>query len=116
MESCLKALTAAWTEVRKGEDVEAELQARRVPVHRVLYAPELIDDPQLRHRNHFIEVPHPIHGTSWAEGSSIQLSRTPGSPKWAGPTFGQHLHEVLADILHYDDDRITELIAAGTLE
>ena len=112
----LEALTAGWTKVRKGEDVEAELQARSVPVHRVLFAPELIEDPQLRHRNHFIEVPHPIHGTSWAEGSSIQLSRTPGSPKWAGPTFGQHLHEVLVDILHYDDDRTTELIAAGALE
>ncbi len=112
----LDALISAWTERRKGEDVEAELQAQGVPVHRVLYAPEVVRDPQLRHRGHFIEVPHPIHGSSWAEGSSIQLSRTPGSPKWAGPTFGQHLHEVLADILRYDDDRIAELIAAGALE
>ena len=101
---------------RGGEAIEAELQARSVPVHRVLYAPELVEDAQLKHRNHFIAVPHPIHGTSWAEGSSIQLSRTPGAPKWAGPTFGQHLHEVLADILRYDDDRITELIASGALE
>jgi hypothetical protein len=29
---------------------------------------------------------------------------------------GQHLQEVLADILGYDDDRITELIVAGALE
>ena len=115
-QSELDALIGAFTSARKGEDVEAELQARGVPVHRVLYAPELVEDPQLRHRNHFVQVPHPIHGTSWAEGSSIQLSRTPGSPKWAGPTFGQHLHEVLADILRYDDDRIAELISAGALE
>ena len=112
----LDALIAAWTKGRRGQAVEAELQARSVPVHRVLYAPELVEDAQLKHRNHFIAVPHPIHGTSWVEGSSIQLSRTPGAPKWAGPTFGQHLHEVLADILRYDDDRITELIASGALE
>ncbi|MEE9278963.1 MAG: CoA transferase, partial [Myxococcota bacterium] len=97
----LDALVAAWTQPQEGCDVEAELQARSVPVHRVLYAPQLVEDPQLEHRKHFLEVPHPIHGTSWAEGSSIQLSRTPGSPKWAGPTFGQHLHEVLADVLGY---------------
>ena len=93
-----------------------KLQSRSVPAHRVLYAPEVVKDPQLAHRNHFAKVPHPIHGTSWAERSSIQLSRTPGSPKWAGPTIGQHLNEILVDILQYDDKRIAELITSGALE
>jgi hypothetical protein len=30
--------------------------------------------------------------------------------------FGQHLPEVLTDILGYDDERIAELIVAGALE
>ena len=30
--------------------------------------------------------------------------------------FGQHLSEVLTDILGYDDERIAELIVAGALE
>ena len=112
----LDTLITAWTEARTGEEIESELQSRSVPAHRVLYAPEVVKDPQLAHRNHFAKVPHPIHGTSWAERSSIQLSRTPGSPKWAGPTIGQHLNEILVDILQYDDKRIAELITSGALE
>lgn len=112
----LDEVITSWTKSRDGLAVETELQARGVPAHRVCYAPEVVEDPQLKFRDHFAEVPHPIHGTSWAERSSIQLSRTPGSPKWAGPTFGQHLHEVLNDVLGYDDESVAELIAAGALE
>ena len=112
----LDDLVTGWTADRKGADAEQALQALGVPAHRVLYAPDLVADPQLAHRGHWIEVPHPIHGTSWAEGSAIQLSRTPGAPKWAGPTFGQHLTEVMSEILGYEDEKIAELIAAGALE
>ena len=99
----LDTVLIEWTRERRGEDVEAALQARGVPAHRVLYAPDVVRDPQLEHRDHFAKVPHPIHGSTWAERSSIRLSRTPGFPQWAGPTIGQHLHEVLSDVLGYDD-------------
>lgn len=112
----LDSLVSEWTSGREGTDVEELLQSRGVPVHRVLYAAELVADPQLAHRGHWLQVPHPLHGKSWAEGSAIQLSRTPGRPRWAGPTLGQHLHEVLTDILGYGDDEIAELIACGALE
>jgi crotonobetainyl-CoA:carnitine CoA-transferase CaiB-like acyl-CoA transferase len=32
------------------------------------------------------------------------------------PTYGQHTHQVLKEILGYDDDRIAALAAAGALE
>ena len=112
----LDALLTEWTKVRTGEDVEAELQSAGVPAHRVLDAAGAVRDAQFLHRDHYAKVPHPIHGTSWAERSAIRLSRTPGAPRWAGPTLGQHLQQILVDILGYDDARIAELITAGALE
>ena len=73
-------------------------------------------DPQLAHRDHFVEVPHEIHGTSIVEGSRFRLSRTPAKIERSGPTFGQHNFHVLESILGYDADRIAELAAAGVLE
>ncbi|MGE3594597.1 MAG: CoA transferase [Dehalococcoidia bacterium] len=112
----LDALVGEWTRPRQGEELETTLQSLGVPAHRVLYAPDVVNDAQLRHRGHFAEVPHPIHGKSWAERSSIRLSRTPGFPRWAGPTIGQHLHEILSDMLGYDDERIAALISDGVFE
>ena len=44
------------------------------------------------------------------------MSRAVGGYAWAGPTYGQHVEEVLRGILGYDDDRITELALAEVLE
>jgi crotonobetainyl-CoA:carnitine CoA-transferase CaiB-like acyl-CoA transferase len=87
-----------------------------VPAHQVQNSRQCVVDPQLLHRGQFRQVPHPVVGTTWVEGSPIRLWRTPGHPAWGGPVFGQHLPEVLTDILGYDDERIAELVIAGALE
>jgi benzylsuccinate CoA-transferase BbsF subunit len=87
-----------------------------VPAHQVQNSPECVADPQLAHREHFATVPHPVYGHSWAEQYGFRLSRTPGRPRRAGPTWGEHNHDVLAGLLGYDDARIAELVIAGALE
>jgi benzylsuccinate CoA-transferase BbsF subunit len=104
--------TAGWNPVA----LQERLQAVGVPAHRVQNGPECVTDPQLVHRNHFARVPHPVHGHSWAEQYGFRLSRTPGTPQRAGPTWGEHSYEVLSEILGYDGDRIAELVIAGLLE
>ena len=79
-------------------------------------SPECVADPQLLHRGHFVEIPHPVHGHSWAEQYGFRLSRTPGGPRRAGPTWGEHNEEVLMGLLGYDADRLAELAIAGALE
>jgi len=112
----LDELVADWAASRDGAELEHSLQAVGVPAHRVAFAEDVVTDPQLVHRGQFVEVPHPVHGTSWAEGSPIAFSQTQGVPRWAGPTFGQHLHEVLFDELGYDADRVADLLADGVLD
>jgi crotonobetainyl-CoA:carnitine CoA-transferase CaiB-like acyl-CoA transferase len=87
-----------------------------VPAHQVQNSSHCVADAQLIHRAQFREVPHPVRGATWVEGSPFRLSRTPGHPAWGGPMFGQHLPEVLTGILGYDEDKITDLILAGVLE
>jgi crotonobetainyl-CoA:carnitine CoA-transferase CaiB-like acyl-CoA transferase len=57
-----------------------------------------------------------VHGTTWAEQFAFRLSRTPGGPTRAGPTWGEHTDVVLREFLGYHDDRIAALAIAGALE
>ena len=109
----IDSLISGWTSQQDGIGVETQLQQLQVPAHRVLYAPEVAVDPQLRFRKAFSEVSHPHHGQVWVEDSAIHLSRTPGMARWAAPPAGEHLYEVLTDILGRDSDEAAELIATG---
>jgi len=111
----IDAAITAWTEPREAADIEAALQACGVPAHRVSDAADLMADPQIVAREHFLSVPHAKHGHTWVETSNFELSRTPGRPLWGGPMFGEHNMEVLEGILGYDADRVAELVIAGAL-
>jgi crotonobetainyl-CoA:carnitine CoA-transferase CaiB-like acyl-CoA transferase len=112
----LDQIVAKWTAPIDGEQLEAKLQARGVPAHRLQTSADLCMDPQLVHRHHFVSVPHPLISKVVIEGTRFQLSRTLARIERGGPTLGQHIHEVLGSILDYDDDRIAQVVASGALE
>ena len=111
----IDAAITAWTEPQDAADIEAVLQQHGVPAHRVNDAADLMADPQIIAREHFLSVPHAKHGHTWVENSNFELSRTPGRPLWGGPMFGEHNMEVLEGILGYDADKIAELVIAGAI-
>jgi crotonobetainyl-CoA:carnitine CoA-transferase CaiB-like acyl-CoA transferase len=117
-EAELDALIAAWTSGRDAVEAMTTLQARGVPSHVVQNSDEAATDPQLLHRNHFVEVAHSTQpgGTTVVEGTRFVLSRTPASITNGGPTFGEHTFEILTDNLGYDGDRIADLAVAEALE
>ena len=92
------------------------MQAASIPAHTVANTIEALADPQLAHRNHFVQVPHGTLGTTWMEGTRFVLSRTPAAMWRAGPTLGQDSFEILTETLGYDPDRVADLAAAGILE
>ncbi len=112
----LEATVAAWTTGRDGGELQDTLQQAGIAGHMVQTAPDLIDDPQLKHRNHFREVAHADHGTFWVEGPRFHMSRSEDQVTDAGPSLGQHTFEILLGILGYDDERLSEVVAAGVLE
>ena len=112
----LDALVSAWTSSRDAAATQAALQVRGVSAHVVQTSRDLVHDPQLVHRGHFVTVEHPMGGTTVVEDSRFVLSRTPASPPASAPSYGRDNDAVLRDILGYDDDVITALVADGALE
>jgi crotonobetainyl-CoA:carnitine CoA-transferase CaiB-like acyl-CoA transferase len=109
------AVVAQWTRERDAREAEAALQARGVPAHEVQNSREACRDPHLKQRGHFVELEHPVHGTTTVEGPRAKLSRTPARVRAAAPTIGQHNQFVLETILGYGEEKITQLVAAGVL-
>jgi crotonobetainyl-CoA:carnitine CoA-transferase CaiB-like acyl-CoA transferase len=112
----LDAVVGAWTAGREPNELQQRLQSAGVPAHWIQNSPEVVDDPQLLHRDHFHEVPHAIYETTWAEQYGFRLSRADGTPRRPGPLWGEHNFEILSDLLGYDGERIAELAIAELLE
>jgi benzylsuccinate CoA-transferase BbsF subunit len=104
-----------WTRTLDAHEIERRLQACGVPAHVVQDSADLYEDRQLRHRKHFVEVPHAELGKTWVENSRFTLSRTPARVERAAPMLGEHNQYVLEQILGYGEDRIAEVVGAGAL-
>ena len=112
----LDDIVAAWTKTQDRFVIEDTLQARGVSAGAVRSVHEQAADPQLLHRNHFVPLEHNTLGTVTVEGPRFRLSRTPAEVNRAAPTWGRDNQYVLEEILGYNEEKITELIAAEALE
>jgi crotonobetainyl-CoA:carnitine CoA-transferase CaiB-like acyl-CoA transferase len=115
-QDALDVLIEAWTRDRTVHEMETALQARGVPASAVQSMYDVYRDPQLTHRGHFVELQHPLHGTTTVEGSRGKLLRTPARVERAAPTLGRDNRYVLEAILGYSPERIAELEAQGVLQ
>ncbi len=112
----LDDIVGRWTSGQNGPGLTYRLQAHGVAAHHVQNSGGCIDDPQLAHRNHFQWLPHRLVRRAVVDGVPYRLSAAHNGFEWAGPTYGEHLSEVLGDLLGYDADRIAELAIAEALE
>jgi crotonobetainyl-CoA:carnitine CoA-transferase CaiB-like acyl-CoA transferase len=112
----LDAWLGSWTRSRTVDALEGLLQGVGVPSHRVSGSADLIGDPQLVSRGHFVEVVHPELGSVPVESSRMRFSETPAVISRPGPTLGQDNDYVLRELLGMDDDGVTALIVAGALD
>ena len=112
----LDSIVSDWTSTRDADWVEQTLQENGIPAHTVQNSARLTRDPQLLQRGHFVELDHPLHGTTTVEGSRFRLSATPAQIVRCGPTFGRDNLHVLRDILGYSEEKIAEIAAAEVLQ
>ena len=105
-----------WSAARSPEAATEELQTHAVPSHPVATADDVWHDPQLAHRGHYVELPHPTLGTTWVVGSRFEMSRSAVDLHRAGGRIGEDTYEILTDVLGYPPDRIAELAETGVLE
>lgn len=84
------------------------LTRQDVPVGKVYTLDEVFTDPQMQHREMFIEMEHPTVGKVKQAGIPIKLSETPGKIRSFAPLFGEHTEEVLLE-LDYKQTQINGL-------
>ena len=81
-----------------------ELQQFNVPCGPINDLADVFSDPQLLHRQMYVEMPHPTLGTIKQTGLPIKFSLTPGGLDRHPPLLGEHNQEILEDLGYSEAD------------
>jgi benzylsuccinate CoA-transferase BbsF subunit len=92
----IEAELARWCEGHDAFELAAGLQKAGVPSYPVLRPTDLFEDPQLRHRQFFVTLDHPVMGPTPYDGPVTLFSRTPPRLRSPAPLLGQHSAEIRA--------------------
>jgi len=112
----LESLISRWTIQHQPEDLAALLQRERVPAGVVQDASDLVDrDPQLRERQSFVRLEHPVIGECNHPAPPVRLSKSPAKIK-TSPCLGEHNDYVYTKLLGLPDEEYVELLNAGVFE
>ena len=112
----LDRLVAEWSINFTAEQVMAMMQAAGVHAGVVQTMEDIYNDPQLKHRGHFVEIEHPVIGKHYYDGTAFRLSKTPSKPRMPGPCFGEHNEYFCTKVLGISDDEFVELLGEGVFE
>jgi len=112
----LDRLVETWTRLHPAEEIMRLLQAAGAPAGVVLNYENLLSDPQMTHRGHFVALEHPVIGRHHYDGLPYKLSHSPQGPRWAGPTMGQHLETICLNLLGLSEDELAEYLADEVFE
>lgn len=85
------------------------LQARGVPAAPVLSPVEVIEDPQLNHREHWRRLPHAEMGDTLYNGQPFSFRHSVAQPIASAPLLGEHTDEICAEILELTPEEIAHL-------
>jgi CoA:oxalate CoA-transferase len=105
----IEQIVSEWAAAHTTEDVLRVTTAADVPCAKVSTIADVVANPQLRHREQIVELPHPTIGRLPMHGLTIKFGDTPGAIGRAAPSIGEHTDEILRDWLGLDDDAIARL-------
>jgi benzylsuccinate CoA-transferase BbsF subunit len=113
-EEALDASLAERTREHEAFALMRRLQAAGVEAGVVQTCADLLEDPQLAHREHFVRLEHRQLGELAFEHYGIRFSESPRRLRTPGPDLGEHNDLVLGQI-GYSPEEIRALAAAGVL-
>jgi len=111
----LEPLIAEWTKDYAAEQVMATLQAAGVSSGVVQTFEDLFNDPQLKHRRHFVPLEHRVMGVHHYHMPAYRLSKTPAQLRRAAPCLGQDNEFVYKEILGYSDEEVAQFLLEGVI-
>jgi benzylsuccinate CoA-transferase BbsF subunit len=112
----VEAAVAAWTSTREAPAVAEQLQDLGIEAVPVADFGDAFADPQVAHRQHFVELEHPKLGPGAYEHNGFRLSDAPAGYDRPGPVLGEHNDEVLGDILGLSAAERQTLAVEGALD
>jgi crotonobetainyl-CoA:carnitine CoA-transferase CaiB-like acyl-CoA transferase len=107
----LDDMIESWTSRLDGKEIMEKLAANGIRAGMVLNAKDLLEDPQMKARGHWVYLDHPEMGISAYNGSPVHMSKTPAQFKTSAPLLGQHTEEVMKEILNMSDEEFKQLEA-----
>lgn len=96
-------------------ELALRLQAREVPAAPVLSPVEVIEDPQLVHREHWRRLPHAEMGDTLYNAQPFSFRNSQAHPAASAPLLGEHTDEVCTEVLGLTPDEIARLRTADVL-
>jgi len=114
-EDALEEMLNSWTAQLTAEEVTARLQAAGVAAFPAFTNRELAEDPHLRSRGFFVELPHAEVGVRQHAGVPWVFSDTPCRVRRAAPCVGQDTDEVMRGVLGYAAEEVAGLRERGVL-
>jgi len=105
----------AWTSQHTAAEIEALLEQYEVPSAKVATVADIVNDPQVRHRQQIVEVDHPKAGKVPLHGVTIKLSESPGAVQRPAPVLGEHNEEVYGEWLGLSAAQVAALKEDGII-
>ena len=105
-EAFLKKTTQEWLE---------ELQGLGIPVGPVNSIEDVVNDPQVQHREMLAEVRSPTGTPAVVVNTPIKMSRSASGPQGPGASLGEHNDWMLREVLGLPADAVEAINASGAL-
>jgi crotonobetainyl-CoA:carnitine CoA-transferase CaiB-like acyl-CoA transferase len=104
---------ASCTREREAESLMTQLQSAGVEAGVVQNFDDLLADPQLAHRQHFVRIPHPRLGELVFQRVGFRLSGSQGALRTPGPDLGTDTLSVLTEVLGLSREEAAKLVTDG---
>ncbi|MFC1816885.1 CaiB/BaiF CoA transferase family protein [Thermodesulfobacteriota bacterium] len=112
----LDSIIGEWTKDKSPWAVMELMQQAAVPAGVLeTIAEMMIEDPQLKAREHWVKVEHPEAGSMTLEEWGFRLSAMPKRNYRYAPLYGEHNNFVLGEILGLTEDEINKLVVEGVV-
>lgn len=112
----LERLVGGLTIKYAAEPLEGILQNAGIAASIVAKPSDIHEDPQLKHRNYFVRLEHPVMGKPAFEPQACYiLSKTPREVTMPSPCIGEHNAYVFRELLGLTEDEVADRIADGSI-
>ena len=106
-------LIAEVMRTRSKQEWIAVLEEATVPCGPINNMKEVFEDPQVKHRELRVDIPHPSGGVAPVVASPMRLSATPVEYRIAPPLLGQHNDDIYRRLLGKSEAELARLKSAG---